>query len=60
MKNGAKFNGKEGTKGLRAWVPDYMRHTALSNNFAHNKHEGETASWAGNSPNIIHRHYKGV
>lgn len=60
VKNGAKFNGKEGTKGLRAWVPDYMRHTAISNHFAHNKHEGETASWAGNSPNVIHRHYKAL
>jgi integrase len=60
VKNGAKFNGKEGTKGMRAWVPDYMRHTAISNHFAHNKHEGETASWAGNSPNVIHRHYKAL
>ena len=60
VKNGAKFNGKEGMKGLRAWVPDYMRHTAISNHFAHNKHEGETASWAGNSPNVIHRHYKAL
>jgi hypothetical protein len=25
-----------------------------------NKHEGETASWAGNSPNVIHRHYKAL
>jgi hypothetical protein len=60
VKNGAKFNGKEGTKGLHAWAPDYMRHTAISNHFAHNKHEGETASWAGNSPNVIHRHYKAL
>lgn len=37
-----------------------MRHTAISNHFAHNKHEGETASWAGNSPNVIHRHYKAL
>jgi hypothetical protein len=25
-----------------------------------NKHEGETASSAGNSPNVIHRHYKAL
>jgi hypothetical protein len=37
VKNGAGFNGKEGVKAkdgkpaLRAWVPDYMRHTAISN-----------------------------
>jgi integrase len=60
VKNAAGFNGKEGAKGLRAWVPDYLRHTAISNHFAHHKHEGETASWAGNSPNIIHRHYKAL
>ncbi len=24
------------------------------------KHEGEAATWAGNSPNVIHRHYKGL
>jgi hypothetical protein len=24
------------------------------------KHEGEAASWAGNSPNVIHRHYKAL
>ena len=24
------------------------------------KHEGEAASWAGNSLNVIHRHYKGL
>jgi hypothetical protein len=66
VKNGAGFNGKEGHKAkdgkpaLRAWVPDYMRHTAISNHFAFHKHEGETASWAGNSPNVIHRHYKAL
>jgi site-specific recombinase XerD len=66
VKNAAGFNGKEGVKAkdgkpsLRAWVPDYMRHTAISNHFAHHKHEGETASWAGNSPNVIHRHYKAL
>ena len=60
MKNAAGFNGKEGAKGLRRWVPDYIRHTAISNHFAHHKHEGETASWAGNSPNVIQRHYKAL
>ena len=27
---------------------------------AKHKHEGEAASWAGNSPNVIHLHYKGL
>jgi len=54
VKNGAGFNGKQGVKAkagktaLRAWVPDYMRHTAISIQFAFHKHEGETANWAGN------------
>jgi hypothetical protein len=33
---------------------------ALSNLFAHFKHEGQTEAWAGNSPDVIHRHYKGL
>lgn len=37
-----------------------MRHTAISMHLAVHKHEGETASWADNSPNVIHRHYKGL
>ena len=27
---------------------------------AKHKHEGEAATWAGNSPNVIHCHYKGL
>jgi hypothetical protein len=27
---------------------------------ARHKHDGEAATWASNSPNIIHRHYKGL
>jgi integrase len=42
------------------WCPDILRHTAISNHFAHFKHEGQTAAWAGNSPDMIHRHYKGL
>jgi hypothetical protein len=35
-----------------------MRHTPISNHFAHKRHEGETASEAGNCSNGIYRHYK--
>jgi integrase len=42
------------------WCPDILRHTAISNHYAWTKHEGETATWAGNSPDMIHRHYKGL
>ena len=66
VKKAAGFDGKEATKAkdgqpaLRPWVQDYMRHTAISMYLAKHKHEGEAASWAGNSPNVIHRHYKGL
>ena len=66
VKHAAGFNGKDGTKAkagepaLRPWVQDYMRHTAISMYLAKSKHEGEAATWAGNSPNVIHRHYKGL
>jgi integrase len=43
---------------LKPWVQDYMRHTAISYHFAWCQHEGKTAMWAGNSPDIVHRKYK--
>jgi site-specific recombinase XerD len=65
VKQAAGFNSREGGKTrdgkkVRPWVQDYMRHTAISMYLAKHKHEGEAATWAGNSPNIIHRHYKGL
>jgi site-specific recombinase XerD len=42
------------------WCPDILRHTAISNHFAWCQHEGRTAQWAGNSPDMVHRHYKGL
>jgi len=65
VKLAAGFNSHEGGKNaagekLLPWVQDYMRHTAISMYLAKYKHEGEAATWAGNSPNIIHRHYKGL
>lgn len=66
VKIAAGFKGKKGEKAkdgkpaLRPWIQDYLRHTALSMYLAKYKHEGEAASWAGNSPNVIHRHYKGL
>jgi integrase len=46
--------------GLKAWPADVLRHTAITHHFAQHAHEGRTAAWAGNSPVIIHRHYKGL
>jgi len=45
---------------LKLWTQDIMRHTAISNHLAYFQHEGKTAAWAGNSPDIIQRHYKGL
>ncbi|MDA7916032.1 tyrosine-type recombinase/integrase [Verrucomicrobia bacterium] len=44
----------------RPFVPDLIRHTSISYHLEWCKNEGETALWAGNSPNIIHKHYKGL
>jgi integrase len=46
--------------GLTSWPQDVMRHTAITHHFAQHHHEGKTASWAGNSPDVIHRYYKGL
>lgn len=53
-----KFAGF-GTSAKR-WTPDIMRHTAISMHYKAHGHEGKTASWAGNSPDVIHKHYKGL
>lgn len=45
---------------LKPWVPDFMRHTAISYHLALHEHEGKTAAWAGNSPDVIQKHYKGL
>jgi len=45
---------------MPTWPPDALRHTAISYHYALYQNEGKTASWAGNSPEVIHRHYKGL
>jgi integrase len=44
----------------RPWTQDIMRHTGISMHLAEHEHEGKTAAWAGNSPDVIQRHYKGL
>jgi len=46
--------------GLTEWPQDIMRHTGISYHLAKHKHEGESAMWAGNSPVMIQKHYKGL
>jgi integrase len=51
---------KQRRKALKPWTPDILRHTGISNHLACFQHEGKTSAWAGNSPDIIQRHYKGL
>lgn len=43
--------------GVDARGPDIPRHTAISCALAVCKDENEVARWAGNSPDVIYRHY---
>ncbi|MBI4328201.1 MAG: tyrosine-type recombinase/integrase [Chloroflexi bacterium] len=62
----AGYGGRSGrpegkdSPAVKPWVPDIMRHTAISMHLAMHQHEGKTATWAGNSPDIIQRHYRGL
>jgi integrase len=61
VKEAAGWGTKSDEKpNLKPWTQDMMRHTAISNHLAYFQHEGKTATWAGNSPDIIQRHYKGL
>jgi len=45
--------------GLTEWKKDVLRHTAITFHLAQSNNENTTADWSGNSPNIIHKHYRG-
>ena len=47
-------------KHLKPWVKDIMRHTAISYRVRATGDIFTTATWAGNSPEIIKRHYLGL
>jgi hypothetical protein len=51
---------KQRRKALKPWTSDILLHTGISNHLACFQNEGKTAAWAGNSPDIIQRHYKGL
>src|SRR5439155_12107432 len=60
VKQAAGFGGRNGetpegeeTPELKPWTQDFMRHTAISYHLAQHQHEGKTATWAGNSPDMI-------
>ena len=62
VKNAAGFGGRETdeTSDLKPLGADVLRHTGISMHLEQYQHEGKTAVWAGNSPDIIQRHYKGL
>lgn len=61
VKRAAGYGGRDGEQdGLKPWPVDVMRHTGISAHLVEHEHEGKTAAWAGNSPDIIQRHYKGL
>ncbi len=62
VKKAAGFGGREGKRAgsLKPLSADVLRHTAISMHLETHQHEGKTAVWAGNSPDIIQRHYKGL
>lgn len=45
---------------IHHWQPDKARHTALSYRLALLGDEGRVAAWAGNSPTVLHRHYRAL
>lgn len=61
VKARAGYGGRSGEEaGLKRWTADVMRHTGISYHLAQHQHEGKTAAWAGNSPDVVQRHYKGL
>ena len=44
----------------KPWVADVLRHTGISMHLAQWEHEGKTALWAGNSADVIQRHYRAL
>ena len=63
VRTSAGFSGgvnPEIDKGLKPYVKDYMRHTAISNRVRITGDIHGAATWAGNSPAMISRHYLGL
>ena len=68
VRNKAGFKGgaaktsqeKAHEAGLKPWVKDYTRHTAISYRVRQTGDIHRTATWAGNSPAIIRSHYLGL
>jgi integrase len=51
---------KKRKAGLKVWPQDVLRHTGISCHYRLYGDEAKTASWAGNSPDMIHVHYRAL
>jgi len=51
---------KKERAGLKPWPQDVLRHTGISCHYRDHGDEGLTAAWAGNSPDMIHTHYRAL
>ena len=54
------FAAVRAAAGLADWTADILRHTAISYHLGKHKDDAAAAAWAGNSADVIHRHYKGL
>ena len=59
-RSGVTFRDVREAAGIDRWQPDLLRHSAISYRLAHLGDEGKVASWAGNSPTVLHAHYKAL
>jgi integrase len=46
--------------GIDEWTRDVGRHTAVSYHYGTTGLKAETAAWAGHSPQVLDRHYRGL
>ncbi len=60
MPQGRGGKDKEKWAHLKPWPQDVLRHTGISCHYRLHEDEGKTASWAGNSPEMIHAHYRAL
>jgi integrase len=60
MPQGRKGKDKKKWAHLKPWPQDVLRHTGISCHYRLHEDEGKTASWAGNSPDMIHAHYRAL